>query len=200
MLKVTAVSHPGIYNFFINLKNTTKSPDILELYIVPNTLLNGTTVNKKIIKLSDSLVDIYNTHPHVVHYMLAHEFIHYIHKEYRTPKNAFIRVGAIVGIRHMQAVVLLQEIRAAIDGNRLAKLTQKQIQDSQIHLHRVNKNDRKQISYKEYGYPSRVQIIKFSKKYPIYNQNTANEILDDYIKVLKLKKYYKTLAIWLLNK
>lgn len=109
--------------------------------------------------------------------MLAHEFIHLIHKEYGTLKNAFIRVGGyVLGNRYLQAIVLLQEIRAAIDENKLANLTPKQIQSAQIKLHiKINAsryfitNMAIRVEFKSSGFQINInhlallQLTKFSK-------------------------------------
>ncbi|MGO4374259.1 hypothetical protein AB4Z21_26605 [Paenibacillus sp. MCAF20] len=145
--------------------------------IVQDQSLNGAAINSKKITLSDSLVNLYSTHQHVVHYMLAHEFIHLIHKEYGTLKNAFIRVGGyVLGNRYLQAIVLLQEIRAAIDENKLANLTPKQIQSAQIKLHiKINAsryfitNMAIRVEFKSSGFQINInhlallQLTRFSK-------------------------------------
>ncbi|WP_052427454.1 hypothetical protein [Neobacillus niacini] len=188
--KVTNMSHPNLYNFFSQLKVQTSSPNDLELWIVEGALMNGTTVNSKKITLTDTLINIYSQKPHVVHYMLAHEFIHYKNGEYLSWKNAFIKLGSLIS-KHLKGVVLLQEIRASIEGVHLANLTPKEIQDSQITLHFENENSRKQLSYKSVGYPSRVQIIKYAQGNISFTPTVAYDILSDFEKTLNIKLWKK---------
>lgn len=188
--KVTNISHPNLYNFFNQLKAQTSSPNDLELWIVEGKRMNGTTVNSKKITLTDTLINVYSQKPHVVHYMLAHEFIHYKNGEYLGWWNAFIKLGSLFS-KHLKGVVLLQEIRAAIEGVHLANLTPKEIQDSQITLHIKNENDRKQLSYKSVGYPSRVQIIKYAQRNTSFSAAVAYDILSDFEKTLNIKLWKK---------
>jgi hypothetical protein len=184
--KVTSVSHPNLYNFFNQLKVQTSSPNDLELWIVKGQTMNGTAVNSKKITLTDTLINIYSHKPYVVHYMLAHEIIHNKNGEFRSWRNAAIKFGAIIS-KHFLGVILLQEIRASIDGSHLAQLTLKEIQDTQVTLYLNNKNSRKQLSYKSSGYPSRAQRIKYAQRNSSFTSTVAYDILSDFERTLNIK-------------
>lgn len=116
-----------------------------------------------------------DSQPNVVKFILAHEFIHLIQEELFSLYRALLP-------KCYKPVVLLQELRANINGAALAGLLNEEFRETQILLWIYEGNMRKQLTY-ERGYPSRMQNIKFACKYNRYNDEAAYELINDYYAV-----------------
>ncbi|PFA93004.1 hypothetical protein [Bacillus cereus] len=133
-------------------------------------------------------------YPHVFKFFVGHELIHFYHKEYGSKQayNSFIaKLGTLFKIKGpMQkdnAKVLLQEMRANIEGAVIAELSNSEIIDAQILAQNKNNDPLIPASYKV-GYPDRNMISNFCTKYKKFDESVARIILDDFCDKIHISK------------
>lgn len=179
MLKrVSKNSHPKLFEWFEDLKEKSNAPKKLKLWVNGDDNLNGFAVSKNNIIVTGALLDC---EPCVIRYMLAHEIIHVIHRETTFSWNFYIRFARLWN-KTFQGVVLLQELRAAIDGAHLAGLSYEEVRRAHICIYKSLEINRNKKSYYRAQYPSRLQNIQFTRKYVSFHRTAADEIMDDYMK------------------
>ncbi|KAA6448316.1 hypothetical protein DX932_31375 [Bacillus cereus] len=133
-------------------------------------------------------------YPHVFKFFAGHELIHFNHKEYG-PKQAlnstiatFCNSVKIKGPLHKDnAKVLLQEMRANIEGAVIAELNNSEIIDAQVLAQNKNNDPLIPASYKA-GYPDRNMISNFCTKYKKFDESVARIILDDFCDKMHISK------------
>ncbi|WP_379134413.1 hypothetical protein [Paenibacillus sp. sgz500958] len=175
-MKIPNQKYPELYQWITEFQEKTKFKRKIKLIYTNDKGGLGRVTALGNIKLQKKFIECFmDSQPNVVKFILAHEFIHLIQEE-------LFSLYRVLLPKCYKPVVLLQELRANINGAALAGLLNEEFRETQILLWIYEGNMRKQLTY-ECGYPSRIQNIKFACKYNRYNDEAGYELINDYYAV-----------------
>ncbi|TYR78453.1 hypothetical protein FZC66_19410 [Priestia megaterium] len=160
-------------------------------------------------KLSKPILELWETDPNIVKFMLAHEIGHAIHGD----NNKQIRKDNSVSKWVKNGVIFLSEMRANIEGSSSLNFPSLEMDRIQRILH--NENNRlfkeslstrlpiklgwmKNIEYSyddnsnehlkylfRRGYPTRKMISVYTDKYKLFDAQVKNDLLDTFYEIIK---------------
>jgi hypothetical protein len=183
--EIDPIIYEVIYLKFEDMKNKLELSKKIKLFQKKAKWMTGTAYWKSIV-LTDKLMAEYNKHPFVLYGVLGHELIHIKYQDSGLRRLIWNIFGTF-GSKKANALILLMEIRADIEGIAVAGLSDEEISLSQRILKSANNGGDKKDTYK-YGYPTREQIIYFANKYKLFDDKVAIEILNDFCDFYHIEK------------
>ncbi|MEX3625013.1 M48 family metalloprotease [Viridibacillus arvi] len=133
------------------------------------------------VHLNKNLLKWWKSDKDVVRTVLAHELVHIKYKDPSFRNGIVTRLKTLFS-KKAQALVLLMEMRADVEGIATLKLSSTEIERIQMILREFNYSPSKKDSYK-LGYPDRYQITEFASKYKVFDDVAKEELLTDFCKV-----------------
>lgn len=181
--RITYKNYKDVYNELSQLQKKANINQI-NYFTYPDSKRHyGGYAKRKGIYLTTDTLDDYDTHPYLLKFFASHELIHFIYRDYSIFETSF---NPILSHKKYNAERLLREMRANIEGARLAELEFEEIKLSQKLAQERNNSSMRSKSYK-YGYPDREMITEYCIQHKVFDKNIATRILDDYCNELNIK-------------
>ena len=187
---LSAEIYPSIHKVIVNISGKAGLRN-LNVYIYPSDLYTG-EAKKDGVYLTTALVKDFYLHPHLLKFFFSHELIHFKNKEFLNLKKAFSVIIKLITSKiipkpylKLNALRLLREMRANIEGAALAGLNNNEILSAQELAQKKNNSSIRPKSY-EVGYPDREMIKDFCIRYKKLDESVAEEVLQDYCEKLNI--------------